>query len=145
MKNEPYVKLSRIRDYGIGDRGPDNFTLNLSELDDFSNEQLAELRDIFKDEIDDIDYQIAHEQKHLEHDVSWHYGAKSSKKARYNFIRHIDKILSNAEDESELNRLRTFHRVVSRMVDSETFACLNDALEKELSGEVSNAFDVTDI
>ena len=124
MDHEPYIRLSRIRDYGL-ERDPENVFLRRSELDALTVEQLTGLREILVDEIDDIDYQIAHEMKHLEHDAKWHYGAKSSKKARADFISYIDQILEEQSaptvtiDPEEVEMLRAFHFVAHRQLSSE--------------------------
>ena len=90
-KPTAYVKLSRIRDYGIGEYSDG---LPIEKLDTFTNQQLINLRDIFIEEIGDIDYQLKREEKHYDHDLKWHYGAKSSKKARQTFIDRINEIVN---------------------------------------------------
>ena len=107
MEHEQYIKLSRIRDYGIGKEEGD-LILKASELDELDIDQLQGLREILVEEVGDIEYQIAHEQKHLEHNLKWHYGAKSSKKARENFIRKIEKSLHQSGSVSALSELLAF-------------------------------------
>ena len=111
MERETYIKLSKIRDYGFG-RNPEDVIMHLSELEGLNLEQLKEFKDILLDEVEDIDYQIAHEQKHMENGVKWHYGAKSSKKARMEFVRQIEKMLKEA-DSSDDERFKFYFDVES--------------------------------
>jgi len=122
-QREPYIKLSVIRDYGLN-RDSEDVIFRKSELDGLSIAQLRGFREILEDEIDDIDYQIAHEQKHMEHDAAWHYGAKASKKARMDFMRHIDKILEKSSEPSELESLRAFRSAADLVLNEETIACI---------------------
>jgi len=127
MKSEAYVKLSRVRDYGIGKEEGD-FILHLSEIELLDTSQLQSLRKIFLEEIDDIDYQIKHENKHLQHDLKWHYGAKSSKRVRLDFIEHIDSVLKDNGIISDEKMLSLFHEVANSILDSETLSKINDEI-----------------
>jgi len=98
---DPYIKLSRIRDdYGI--EGRQGTTLKLSELDEFTPEQLQQLCSVLTDECQDIDYQIRLEMKRCEKDARWMYGCKNSLKARERFIERIHEIQGVVPAEADI-------------------------------------------
>ena len=90
---------------------------------------LQSFKEILIDEVEDIDYQIAHEQKHMENGVKWHYGAKSSKKARMEFVRQIDKVLGSSEESEELKMLRVYRTVVEEIISPQTVEDIEEAVE----------------
>lgn len=135
MNNKTYIKLSRIRDYGIGKEEGD-YILRFNELATLSSNQLKNLKSILEEEIDDINYQISHEQKHMnhkEHDLKWYYGAKSSREARIYFIRQIDKILEeDKNNDCELVQLRLFRSIAFGLLDLEMFNKIEQFVKNEL-------------